>query len=389
MNAKKLTTGVLLGLGAGVATAYLTDPEVGKKRRAALAGEARKLFDNATHETRKSLTDSGHRLKGVFARLRTNLKNEPPSDAVLEARVRSRMGRVVSHPKKVHVLCDRGVVTLWGLVPEEEISALIVETEKIPGVIEVVDHLEAARFDEIPAEMTASLKHARDETRLNWNPSKRMVVGAGGAALAAYGSRQGGALGKALTLLGAGMVVRSAMQNHLRAKLALGESSPGFELEKTIRINAPISDLFDFWANPQNYPKAFAHVAKIERLGENLFRWTFNGPGGIPVGWKGMITRAVPNTLVEWKSLPGSAIGNFGVVRFDPHYDASTRIHIRMFYRPPAGILGKFFAELFGADPSKILDEDLKRLKYIFENGGYKAWEEEYDETELLKTAAT
>lgn len=188
------------------------------------------------------------------------------------------------------------------------------------------------------------------------------------------------------------MAARSMMRNHLRANLAFGESSPGYELRKTIRINAPISDLFDFWTNPENYAKAFSHVAKIERLGENLFRWTMIGPAGIPIGWEGVITRTVPNTLVEWKSLPGSPVGNFGIVHFDPHYDASTRIDIRMFYRPPAGILGKFFAELFGADAQQILNEDLKRLKYLFEKGALpdeqiRAASE--DEEELLKTATT
>ena len=183
------------------------------------------------------------------------------------------------------------------------------------------------------------------------------------------------------------MVVRSTMQNHLRATCALSESSAGFELEKTIRINAPISDLFDFWANPENYPKAFSHVAGIERLGENLYRWTLVGPAGIPVTWEGVITRIVPNTLVEWKSLPGSTIKNFGIVHFDPVYDASTRINVRMFYRPPAGILGKFFAEMLGADAEQVLDQDLKRLKYLFENRAFAANNKEEDE--LLKTATT
>lgn len=162
-----------------------------------------------------------------------------------------------------------------------------------------------------------------------------------------------------------------------------------FELEKTIRINAPISDLFDFWANPENYPKAFSHVAGIERLGENLYRWTITGPAGVPIGWEGVITRIVPNTLVEWKSLPGSAIGNFGVVHFDPNYDASTRINIRMFYRPPAGILGRFFAEILGADAGQILDQDLKRLKYLFENVAFvdKQKKMRSEESDLLKTA--
>jgi uncharacterized membrane protein len=55
-----------------------------------------------------------------------------------------------------------------------------------------------------------------------------------------------------------------------------------------------------------------------------------------------------------------------------------------MFYRPPAGILGRFFAELFGPNPKQILDQDLKRLKYIFENDALQN-----EESELLKTATT
>ena len=390
MNGKKLITGTLLGLGAGVATAYLLDPESGKKRCAALVREARKLLGNAMYETRKSIEDSQHRLRGLVARLRTNLKNEPSSDTVLEARIRSRIGRIVSHPRKIHVVCDHGVATLWGVVTQDEIGRLILEAEKNPGVEQVIDHLEIVRRDEVSAEPDNPLKRARNAARLNWSPSRRLAVGVSGVALAAYGWRRGDLFGKGVSLAGVGLIVRSTMHKHLRANLALSESSAGFELVKTIRINTPISDLYDFWANPENYPKAFGHVARIDRLGENLYRWTLNGPGGIPIGWEGMITRTVPNTVVEWKSLPGSSIGNFGMVRFDPIYDASTRIHIRMFYRPPAGILGRFFAELFGADPGKILGEDLKQLKYLFERTGFKTEQEgTLDKTGLLKTATT
>ena len=178
MNAKKFTTGMLLSLGAGVATAYLTDPEFGKKRRAALAREARKFLDKATRETRRSLCDSQHRLSGFIARWRTEFKDETPDDGVLEARIRSRMGRVVSHSRKIHVLCDHGIATLWGLAPLDEISRLIASTEAIPGVREVVDHLEVGKPDESPADANYSLKHARDAARLNLSPSNRLVTGA-------------------------------------------------------------------------------------------------------------------------------------------------------------------------------------------------------------------
>ena len=61
-----------------------------------------------------------------------------------------------------------------------------------------------------------------------------------------------------------------------------------------------------------------------------------------------------------------------------------------MFYRPPAGILGRFLAELFGADPKKVLDQDLTRLKRIFETDEdlVKTLTEGGDE-QLLKIATT
>lgn len=390
MQAKKMMKWTLLGLCTGAAASVLARSEFGQRRRAAMARSGKELFEKAAQRGKKALEDSEHRLIGLAAQWFGKTNKEQPLDRVLEERIRSRMGRIVSHPRKIHVVCDHGVAILWGIALEDEIFRLIEAVERIPGVTEVVDHLDMATPEQLPAAHTDSLKAARNEIRLNWSPSRRLMVGATGAALAVHGLRRKDRLGTVLAVLGAGMVVRSSMKNHLRATFALGESSPGFELEKTIRINAPISDLFNFWADPQNYPKAFSHVAGIERLGENLYRWKVIGPAGIPIGWEGMITRTVPNTLVEWKSLPGSTIKNFGIVHFDPHYDASTRVHIRMFYRPPAGILGRFFAELFGADAAQVLDEDLKRLKYLFENGALVPGQNEIgDEADLLKMATT
>jgi uncharacterized membrane protein len=130
-----------------------------------------------------------------------------------------------------------------------------------------------------------------------------------------------------------------------------------------------VSEIFEFWANPKNYPKVFAHVQEVRKIGDNLYRWQVAGPAGTTLGWEGTISRVVPNALLEWKSMPGSMVGNWGVARFDPNYDGSTRLHIQMRYEPPAGLLGHLVAEVFGADPKSALDEDLGRLKSLFEEG--------------------
>jgi uncharacterized membrane protein/osmotically-inducible protein OsmY len=380
---------VLLGgaaaTAAGVAAFYFLDRERGKQRRKAFSKNAGRLAERAT----KGVADLHHRLQGKAIEAWHGLHPDPPSDRVLEQRIRARMGRIVAHPRGIHVVSDRGVITLWGAADANEIRRLVNMVETMPGVAEVINHLEPHEARGPAAQESPTLKQARHETMLNCSPAARVCAGTAGAALAVYGWKRRDPLGISLSLLGAGIAAASTLEKNVHSILAFSEDCPGFELEETIRINAPISDLYEFWANPENYPKVFSHITAIERLGENLYRWTFTGPAGVPIHWEGAITRTIPNTLVEWRSLPGSTVGNFGIARFDPHYDASTRVHVRMFYRPPAGILGRFLAEWLGSDPRKVLQQDLKRLKLRFETEANLMQELRDETAELLKTAQT
>jgi uncharacterized membrane protein len=379
------------GLAAGAAALYFLDHKRGRERREAFAKKAKHVAEAVARGTEKSTRDGWNHLAGITRQAYANLGRENPSDRVLVDRIRSRMGRIVLHPHQIHVTADDGVVTLWGPASETEMQTLAHVVRTMPGVKELQNFLSGHEEHSQSVSQPNSYKQAKRETMLGWSPSKRLVAGAAGVAAVVYGLKRKDFLGASISLLGGGLVATSTMQRNLRSVLAFSEGSPGFELEKTIRINAPVSDVFDFWVNPENYPRVFSHISAIDRLGENLFRWTVTGPAGIPVHWEGVITRTVPNTIVQWKSLPGSTVGNLGFIRVDPNYDASTRVLVRMFYRPPAGILGKFFAQMFGPDPRKTLDQDLKRLKMLFETNEDFITElrERRDRTELLKTATT
>jgi uncharacterized membrane protein len=373
----------------GAAALYFLDRKRGKSRRAAFSRKAGRLTATLAGSASRYAGDVQHRLKGIAHEAWKYPLRHPPDDRVLEERIRSRMGRIVAHPHRIHVASEGGTVTLWGAAAEKEMRKLVRAVETMPGVVEILNHLERLEPAEPVAQDSNFLKQAHQETLLQWSPAARLVAGVSGAGIAVYGWKRKDRLGVSLSLLGAGLAAASTMKRNLHSVLAFAEDSPGFELEETVRINAPISDLYDFWANPENYPKVFSHITAIERLGENLYRWTVTGPAGLPIHWEGRITRAVPNTIVEWKSLPGSTVGNFGIARFDPHYDASTRVHVRMFYRPPAGIVGRFLAELLGSDPRKVLQQDLKRLKQRFETEEnlINKLKKGTDEVELLKTA--
>jgi uncharacterized membrane protein len=391
MASSKRTLWTLLGGVAGGAAAwYFLDRENGARRRAAFAKKADQLGQQIAKGAELSFRDVENRFSGMARHAWTSLVRPPLDDRIHVERVRARMGRVVAHPHKIHVTADDGVITLWGEATEQDARRLVDAVAAMPGVRGVQNELDLCPPLGAASKAGDVFTQARHQTLLRWSPARRLFAGTAGSAAALYGWRRKDELGALIALVGGALVTHSISRRNVPSLLAFSDESPGFELDRTIKIKAPISDVYQFWANPENYPKVFSHIAAIERLGENLYRWTMNGPAGLPIHWEGRITRTVPNTSVEWKSLPGSTVGNFGIAHFDANYDASTRLRVRMFYRPPAGILGRFVAELFGSAPGKVLDQDLRRLKFLFEKDAslFEQMKEGGDE-QLLKIATT
>jgi uncharacterized membrane protein len=56
-------------------------------------------------------------------------------------------------------------------------------------------------------------------------------------------------------------------------------------------------------------------------------------------------------------------------VKFQPDESGGTTVLIHFTYNPPAGVIGHAIASLFAADPKHALDDDIARLKTLFEAG--------------------
>lgn len=125
-------------LGAGIMALF--DPQAGRTRRALTAQKAGRLARVAGKTIQGRSKDVSNRLTGFVAERRRD--NDLPSDDVLEARVRSRLGRLVSHPGAIEVdTCD-GCVILYGDILDHEADDLINEIESVPGVLQIEDQLD-------------------------------------------------------------------------------------------------------------------------------------------------------------------------------------------------------------------------------------------------------
>lgn len=359
------------GAGVGAALMYLLDPQQGRRRR-------KYLYDQGFHYTLRledgitmALRDTENRAHGLRAEARARLMQGEAPDDVLVERVRSSLGRFVSHPRAIDVVAEAGVVTLSGPILAHEVDRTLAAVRGVRGVKQVIDHLDVhTRSGGVPALQGGRPRPgAQFELRqANWSPATRLLTGVAGASMVAYGAARGRLVGRIAGLAGAGVLARALSNTELKHLLGLGER-PAVEVHKTIQIGAPPDEVFAFWSHYDNLPRFMSHVRLVKDLGHGRSHWEVDGPAGVPIAWNAVVTRVQPGELLAWRSEPGAPIPNAGIVRFVPNADGSTRVEIRLTYRPPAGMLGHAAALLFGSDPKSRMDEDLVRFKSLIEAG--------------------
>lgn len=363
-------TPLLLGLGLGAGLAYLLDPNGGRRRRAYIRDQAVHQATAVRRAIPVAATDLMNRSRGLASEIASRFRREPVSERILEERVRSAMGRVVSHPHAIQVRAENGRIILSGPVLSAEEDQLLSTAAAVRGVSAVENQLERHQdAGRIPALQGGASRSGRiGSARENWPPATRLLAGAAGGALAATGMTRKGAAGAAMGILGTALLIRAMTNLPADRLMGAGAGRRAIDFRKTLNINASPEEVFAFCSMWENFPRFMTHVREIKGEGQRS-HWVVDGPAGIPVSWDAVVTQFIPNDVLAWKSVEGSAINNAGIMRFDQNPDGSTRLDIRVSYNPPAGAIGHTVATLLGANPERQMDEDFNRLKSLIETG--------------------
>ncbi|HTY67023.1 MAG TPA: SRPBCC family protein [Alphaproteobacteria bacterium] len=164
----------------------------------------------------------------------------------------------------------------------------------------------------------------------------------------------------------------AAAQAGRRARATIAEwmGNRPIHVISAITINAPAEELYRFWRNVENLPRVMRHIESTQALDDHRSRWRVKGPLGSPFEWESEITQDQPNERIAWRSRPGSPLDTRGAMTFKPASGGrGTVVKVVFDYRPPGGALGAAFAKLLGKSPDQEAEEDLRRLKQIFEAG--------------------
>jgi len=220
-----------------------------------------------------------------------------------------------------------------------------------------------------------------------WHPAMRALAGAGAGYLAMRSLRRGGRLGVPLGTLGLGILTRAVTNRPVRQLVGTGDARPAVHFTKSIDIDAPLDDVYDFWRHPENFATFMSHIREVRDLGNGRSHWIANGPAQLPIEWDAEITKQVPQELLAWRSVEGSSVAHAGTVRFDRSRSGGTRVTVRMSYAPPAGKLGAAAAQLLESLPRRSMDEDLDRLKSLLESNKARTARRQLSGSEVRKPA--
>lgn len=220
-----------------------------------------------------------------------------------------------------------------------------------------------------------------DEDTINVGKTERLVSGLAAAAVAVVGLRKK-RLRPLLLPLAANLISR-AVTGRCPVNRAIGRNSArrgrvspvasvrqgeGIRVEKSVTVNRPVQDVYRFWRNFENLPRFMDHLESVTVIDETRSHWVAKAPAGAKVEWDAVIHNEIENELLAWRSLPSADVRNAGSVHFTPVGDGSqTEVRVVLSYEPPAGKVGAAVAKLLGEEPSKQIEDDLRRLKQVME----------------------
>lgn len=128
---------------AGALAVYWFEGQSGRRRRKLVGDKLVRAGHDLAYQTQVKARRARDQLQGVAAtgNLDHVSRSEPLSDQQLHDRIRSRLGRLVSHPKSVEVLVEQGCVCLRGHILTQEQDPLLRDVKSMAGVESVRDEL--------------------------------------------------------------------------------------------------------------------------------------------------------------------------------------------------------------------------------------------------------
>lgn len=130
-----ITAGLMgLGVAVGAGVMFLFDPHRGKARRTRVRDQAASWLRREEKSLSKAWANFTNHVTGLETEMKHLFACDEADDQKLTGRVRTKLGRTVTHPRDLQVLASHGHVTLRGKVNARELPELEAAVRGVRGV---------------------------------------------------------------------------------------------------------------------------------------------------------------------------------------------------------------------------------------------------------------
>ncbi len=218
---------------------------------------------------------------------------------------------------------------------------------------------------------------------INVGQTERYISAGAGALLTTIGLRSRGFGSLLLTAVGGYLVYRGA-SGYCPISKAIGRDTSDektetdvLEISKSVTINKPRAEVYQFWRKLENLPQFMMHLESVTQQDDKRSHWvarldTENQFAKLlpKLEWDADIVEEEENSRLVWRSVPGASVDNSGEVRFvDAPGDRGTEVHATILYRAPEGMIGQTVMKLFNPAFKQMIKEDIRRFKRLMETG--------------------
>lgn len=153
------------------------------------------------------------------------------------------------------------------------------------------------------------------------------------------------------------------------ARAAAQHPTPPQHICRSITVNRPAAELYEWWRDPQGLGRIMGHVANVTATGETSTHWALKIPDSHPLSWDAEIHDDLEHGLLRWHAPPGQDIETDGTVRFSPAPgDRGTEVTLNFRFHSTHPGLAAAAAHL-GMIPDMAAMHALRRFKSLVETG--------------------
>ncbi|HET9010809.1 MAG TPA: SRPBCC family protein [Gemmatimonadaceae bacterium] len=165
----------------------------------------------------------------------------------------------------------------------------------------------------------------------------------------------------AATVGGVALVLAASHRPLAEAVRRAGTRRRSGRLSLSFVVAHPVEVVFGFCRDFENFPQFIGALREVRDHGDGRSHWCASTPSGALIEWDTVTTKYVPNRVIAWTSVPGSAVETSARLRFVPE-GTDTCVSLDARYRVVEGTMSDALAALTTPPRRHEIERDVLRL---------------------------